>query len=105
MPQIALAQRNVFVYDASATPLLVAGCCQFGSTTTSELYICLNICFQQPRSGECRLMAQDKSFLSNDGTILPNGSYYVVSRGLLSSLRHNAEKCSRSSTVHVLLCS
>ena len=86
MPQIALAQRNVFVYDASTAPLVVAGCCQFGSTTNSELYMCLNICFQQPRAGEFRLMAQDQSFLPNDGSILPHGSYYVVTAGFLSSL-------------------
>jgi hypothetical protein len=101
MPQIALGQRSVFVYDASVTPsLVVAGCCQFGGTTNSELYMCLNICFQQPRGGEFRLMAEDQSLLPNDGSILQSGSYYVVTASILPSFGCYAETCSRSSKIH-----
>lgn len=102
MPQIALGPRNVFVLDGSVTPSsVVAGCCQFGGTTNSELYMCLNICFQQPRSGEFRLMAEDRSLLPNDGSILPAGSYYVVTASLSPLLGHSSEKRSRSSPVHI----
>ena len=87
MPQILLEERNVFIYDATVTPpTLVAGCRQFDNqpTTNSELYMCLSICFREPREGEFRLMAElDQSLLPNDGGILRTGNYFVVTSGLL----------------------
>jgi hypothetical protein len=85
MPQIHLAERNVFVYDASVDPpLVVAGCHQFGTTTHAELYHCLGICFQEPRSGEFRLYDGQSQILLNDGTILAIGNYFVIALGSIT---------------------
>jgi len=83
MRQISLAQRNVFVYDASGpqAPTLVAGCRQFGGTTNAELYFCLGMCFQRPRAGEFRLVLLDGTILPNDSNTLPVGDYYVATPG------------------------
>jgi hypothetical protein len=86
MPQVVLEERNVFIYDASVTPpTIVAGCHQFDNqpTSNSELYMCLSICFREPRQGEFRLMAEDQSLLPNDGGTLRTGNYFVVTSGLL----------------------
>jgi hypothetical protein len=48
--------------------------------------MCLSICFREPRESEFRPMAEDQTILQNDGGVLPTGSYFVVTSGLLPCL-------------------
>jgi hypothetical protein len=86
IPQIILAERNIFVCDVSVGhPLVVVGYRQFGTTTHAELYRChLGICFQEPRRGEFRLSDSHDQILINDGIILAIGDHFVVTLGNLS---------------------
>ena len=83
MPQSGLP-RNVLVYDNSGdVRVLVAGFMQLGLTTTTEFYLCLEICFQQPAASNFRLCDADGTVLRRDnaGLIVPLGEYYVISPG------------------------
>ena len=82
MPQVNLAVRNVFVYDG-VTSEIVAGCRQFGSTSISEFYYCLDLLFITPPSGQYQLFHRETSvYLATDnGGTLPIGNYVVCSRG------------------------
>jgi len=101
MPQIALVQRNVFVYDASIAPMvLVAGCHQFGHFTNAEFYFCVSLCFQQPHLGNFRLLGDDQNILPMDGAILPAGQYYVISSSFIPpSFAYTANRCSGPSSI------
>ena len=81
MPQSQFP-RNVFVHDANVpqntNAVLVAGFCQFGQTTGDGFYFCLEFCFQEPVASGFRLMGTDGVILPRDLTIVPIGSYYVV---------------------------
>jgi hypothetical protein len=78
MPRVSLATRNVFVYDA-INDAIVAGCRQFGSTTISEFYYCLNFFFVTPAPGQYQLFHREtSSYLAlNDASPLPIGNYIV----------------------------
>lgn len=81
MPRVGLAARNVFVYDETNNTT-VADCRQFGSTTISEFFYCLNF-FVGPIDGEYQLFHREtSSYLArDDANILPIGTYFVVSLG------------------------
>ena len=74
--------RNIFVYDGNVpqgtAPKLVAGFMQFGRTTGSEFYFCLEFCFEEPRPSSFQLMTADGTVLPRDATIVTIGNYYVV---------------------------
>ena len=83
MPQSGLP-RNVHVYDNSGdVRVLVTGFMQLGLTTTTELYLCLEICFRQPTPSNFRVCDSDGTVLHRDnaGLIVPLGEYYVISPG------------------------
>ena|SRR5436190_19910859 len=80
MPRVNLATRNVFVYDATNNAI-VAGCRQFGSTSISEFYYCLNFFFVTPAPGQYQLFHREtSSYLElNDANPLAIGNYIVCS--------------------------
>ena len=90
--------RNTLVYDANvpqgAQPLLVAGFNQLGRTTGAEFYFCLEFCFAEPQPGQFRLLSSTGTILPRDGTIVPIGSYAVITPGFL--MRNSHPKCSES---------
>jgi len=77
--------RNTLVYDANvpqgAQALLVAGFNQLGRTTGAEFYFCLEFCFAEPRPGQFRLLSSTGMILPRDATIVPVGSYAVITPG------------------------
>jgi hypothetical protein len=78
MPDITLAARNVLVYDGTCNTI-VAGFRQFGTTSGSELYFCLNLCFVSPASNHYQLYHEEsRSYLARDGNPVPTGNYTVV---------------------------
>ena len=80
MPHVQYAVRNVFVFDNSGTtPILVAGCRQFGNMTKTEFYSCLSICFDQPVSGEFRLLDESNNIVPNDDSVLLPGNFFMIS--------------------------
>jgi len=91
MPQSPLP-RNTFVYDANvpqgAQPQLVAGFNQLGRTTGGEFYFCLEFCFTQPQPGQFRLLSSIGMILPRDATIVPAGSYMVVTLGFPNAISH-----------------
>lgn len=89
MPQSGLP-RNVQVYDHSddtADPVLVAGFMQIGSTTITEFYSCLEICFREPNAAAFRLANAQGAVLerANSALIVPIGDYFVISPRTVSS--------------------
>jgi len=60
---------------------LVAGLMQLGHTTVSELYACLEICFQQPQAGQFRLCDTNGAILSREARdlVVPVADYFVIS--------------------------
>src|SRR4030095_9587950 len=80
MPRVNLATRNVFVYDATNNAI-VAGCRQFGTTSVSEFYYCLNFFFVTPLPRQYQLFHREtSSYLApDDVSPLPIGNYVVCS--------------------------
>jgi len=80
--------RNIHVYTRTqqgSDPVLVAGLLQLGRSTVSELYACLEICFEQPAAGDFRLIDSNGVILSRTtpNVVVPIMDYSVIS---LSSL-------------------
>jgi hypothetical protein len=74
--------RNVQIYCRfQEVSVLVAGFMQFGRTTVSELYACLEICFTRPRAGNFRLCNDDGDILSREApdNIVPIKDLSIVS--------------------------
>jgi len=85
MPQSG-NDRNVEIYCRfrQDAPELVAGFMQFGRTSVSELYACLEICFLRPRAGEFRLCDNSGNVLSREtpDNIVPTADLSVISLGV-----------------------
>jgi hypothetical protein len=74
--------RNVHIYsNTQEEPQLMAGFLQLGRTTVSELYDCLEICFEEPAAGQFRLSDSTGAILSRatPDIIVPIRDYSVIS--------------------------
>jgi hypothetical protein len=99
MPHVQLAPRNVFVFDNTGTsPVLVAGCRQFGNMTNNEFYSCLAICFRQPIAHQFRVVDTSNNIVPYDDNVLQQENYYVIaaspSRSIFSHI--NKQQAIRS---------
>lgn len=80
MPQVMLADRNVFVYDGT-TRTLVGGCHQFGTTSIAEFFFCLRFFIVAPADFQLYHEEDAQYITSDDQGDLQLGNYVVCSLG------------------------
>ena len=80
MPQVTLAQRNVFVYESDGTTrTLVGGCHQFGTTTIAEFFFCLRLFIVTPAEFQLYHEESTQYIAADDAGNLQLGNYIVCS--------------------------
>jgi hypothetical protein len=84
MPRISLAPRNVFVYDGTNNTI-VGGCHQFGTTSISEFFFCLNFFITTPTNYQLFHQETGEYIKQDDGGNLQTGNYFIATTSMSSS--------------------
>lgn len=83
MPVTTFSARNIWVYDGP-TGDCVAGFHQRGSTTNTETYFYLDICFSSPEQDQYDLVNDKGQRIERNDDITPPGHYWIASLGRLT---------------------